>query len=162
MSKKEQLLESILNTVNDLDIAWYLKEEVSSLFKHLHYYKLKNIHSNISTLQEYLIFLDCHNTQQICLLESVEALSLHENSTKSLTYYISQKGLELVWEDLMQKKLSEEYYNLSYVMQAIKGFLLLTADEFCNATPTRMSISRILRNKQLDLQKNKPCSSCNL
>jgi hypothetical protein len=33
-------------------------------------------------------------------------------------------------------------------MQAVKWFLLLTADEFCNATKTRMSISRRTWQKQ--------------
>ncbi|MEI6672891.1 MAG: hypothetical protein WCL02_06265 [bacterium] len=35
-------------------------------------------------------------------------------------------------------------------MQGIKGFLVLTADEFCNASPTRMSINRMLWQKQLE------------
>jgi hypothetical protein len=34
-------------------------------------------------------------------------------------------------------------------MQGIKWFLILTADEFCNASPTRMSINRMLWQKQL-------------
>lgn len=39
-------------------------------------------------------------------------------------------------------------------MQGIKGFLVLTADEFCNASPTRMSINRMLRQKQLSCTGN--------
>ena len=47
-------------------------------------------------------------------------------------------------------KIWENDFNLSYIMQGIKWFLVLTADEFCNASPTRMSINRMLWQKQLE------------
>jgi hypothetical protein len=39
-------------------------------------------------------------------------------------------------------------------MQGVKGFLVLTADEFCHASPTRMSINRTLWQKQLEKTGN--------
>jgi len=39
-------------------------------------------------------------------------------------------------------------------MQGIIGFLVLTADEFCHASPTRMSINRMLWQKQLETKGN--------
>jgi hypothetical protein len=33
-------------------------------------------------------------------------------------------------------------------MQGIKGLLLLTIDEFCNASPTRMAINTFIREKE--------------
>jgi hypothetical protein len=69
-------------------------------------------------------------------------------------YYISSKWLERVGEHKIHQKIRENDFNLSYIMQWIKGFLVLTADEFCNASPTRMSINRMLRQKQLQNTKN--------
>jgi hypothetical protein len=34
-------------------------------------------------------------------------------------------------------------------MQGIKGLLLLTIDEFCNASPTRMEINTFLWKKEI-------------
>lgn len=152
MTKKHTILDTIIEDISSLDIAWYLKEEISSLFKNLHYYKLKNIHQNIDALKEYLHFLDHNSTQQIYALEYVENVDLPENS-HDLLYYVSQKWLEKVGHQKLRQKIWEDHYSLSYIMQAIKGFLLLTADEFCNASPTRMSINRILRQNQLVWKK---------
>jgi hypothetical protein len=64
-------------------------------------------------------------------------------------YYVSTKGLAKIWEHKIHQKIWENDFNLSYIMQGIKWFLVLTADEFCNASPTRMSINRMLWQKQL-------------
>ncbi len=153
MTKKDTILDKIIQEL-DLDIAWYLKEEIFSLFKNLHFYKLKNIYQNIDALKEYLYFLDHHSTQQIHTLEYKESSELPETD-HDLLYYVSQKWLEIVWHQKLRQKLWEDQYSLSYVMQAVKGFLLLTADEFCNASPTRMSINRMLRKNQLVSKEEK-------
>jgi hypothetical protein len=57
--------------------------------------------------------------------------------------------LEKIGEQKIKQKIRENDFNLNYVMQGVKWFLVLTADEFCNASPTRMSINRMLRQKQL-------------
>lgn len=154
MTKKHTVLDSIIEELGALDIAWYLREEISSLFKHLHYYKLKNIYQNIDALKEYLNFLDHHSTQQIHALEYVENAELPEGE-HDLLYYVSQKGLDIVGAQKIRQKIWEDHYSLSYIMQAVKWFLLLTADEFCNASPTRMSINRMLRKNQILTKENK-------
>lgn len=152
MTKKHTILDSIIEELSVLDIAWYLREEISSLFKHLHYYKLKNIYQNVDALKEYLHFLDHHSTQQIHALEYVENPDFPEGE-HDLLYYVSQKGLETIGHNKIRQKIWEDHYSLSYIMQAVKWFLLLTADEFCNASPTRMSINRMLRKNQLVQKK---------
>lgn len=149
MADTNTFMEKIISEVSQLDVAWYLKEEIEALFKHLHYYKLKNIYDNIDALKEYLHFLDHHSTQQIHALE-YDANKEAQDSEHNVLYYISQKGLELVGEHKLHQKIWENDFNLTYIMQGVKWFLLLTADEFCNASPTRMSINRILWKKQLD------------
>ncbi len=149
MAEKQTFLDKIISEINQLDVAWYLKEEIDSLFKNLHYYKLKNIYDNIDALKEYLHFLDHHSTQQIHVLE-YDVDKEHQDSGHDIWYYISQKWLDLVGEHKMHQKIWENDYNLSYIMQGVKWFLLLTADEFCNASPTRMSINRILWQKQME------------
>lgn len=57
----------------------------------------------------------------------------------------------------MHQRIWENEFNLQHIMQGIRGFLLLTADEFCNASPTRMSINRMLWQKELETAKTPSC-----
>jgi len=147
-SKKDIISNNIVDELETLDIAGYLKQEVKDFLKYLHYYKIKNILQNIDALKEYLICLDHQNTNQIHELEYEKNMDM-EIGEHDLYYYISTKGLEKVGEHKIRQKIRENDFNLSYIMQGIKGFLVLTADEFCNASPTRMSINRMLWQKQL-------------
>lgn len=148
-SKKEIISRNIAEEIDTLDIAGYLKEEVNDFLKHLHYYKIKNILQNIDALKEYLICLDQQNTDQIHELDHIHNEDMQRDEGHDIKYYISSKGLEKVGEHKIKQKIWENNFNLNYVMQGVKGFLVLTADEFCNASPTRMSINRMLRQKQL-------------
>ena len=148
MWKKEIIKSKILENVNSLDIAWYLKEEIEKSLNYFHYYKLNNILKNIDVLDDYLSFLDQKNTKQIDDLycESFEDIDIWAHDLK---YYVSTKWLEIVWEQKLKHKIVECNYNFMSIMQWIKWFLLLTIDEFCNATPVRLSIDQIMRNKEL-------------
>ena len=148
-SKKDIISTHIREEIKDLDIAGYLRDEVGDFLKHLHYYKIKNILQNIDALKEYLVCLDTQNTDQIHQLEHMQDQDIDEEQEHDLHYYVSKKGLKKVGEHKMRQKIRQNDFNLNYVMQGIKGFLVLTADEFCNASPTRMSINRMLRQKQL-------------
>ncbi|EKD25421.1 MAG: hypothetical protein ACD_80C00063G0005 [uncultured bacterium (gcode 4)] len=147
-SKKDIISTNIMDEISTLDIAGYLKQEVKDFLKYLHYYKIKNILQNIDALKEYLICLDHQNTNQIHELEYRKNTEVVAGE-HDIFYYISTKGLEKVGEHKIHQKIWENDFNLSYIMQGIKGFLVLTADEFCNASPTRMSINRMLWQKQL-------------
>ena len=65
MTKTEELLESLTQEINELSIAWYIKEEAISSLKYLHRYKLKNIEKNLNSFREYLVFLNTQNTEKI-------------------------------------------------------------------------------------------------
>ncbi|MEI6426523.1 MAG: hypothetical protein WCO66_04190 [Candidatus Absconditabacteria bacterium] len=148
MGNTSELLTYISQEVGQLDIAGYLKEEISSLCKYLHVYKLKNIWDNIEPLKEYLYFLDAHSTQQLQGLDYIEASYDVDPMAHDLSYYLSQEGIKTIGEAEFRQKLESNDGQLNGAMQAVKGFLLLTADEFCNATKTRMSISRRTWQKQ--------------
>lgn len=147
MWKKEIIKSQILENVNSLDIAWYLKEEIEKSLEYFHYYKLNNILKNIEFLDDYLSFLDQKNTNQIDSLycESVEDIDIWAHDLK---YYVSNKWLDIVWEQKLKHTIVENNYNFMSIMQWIKWFLLLTIDEFCNATPVRLSIDQLMRNKE--------------
>lgn len=148
VSKKQSISNAIMKKVNSIDIAWYLKIEVEEFLKYLHYYKLKNILENIDALKEYLLVLDQQNTSQIHELEYNEELE-REKKHDDLNYFVSKSGLCKIGEKKMHQRLRENEFHLQQIMLGVKGFLLLTADEFCNASPTRMSINRMIRQKQL-------------
>ncbi len=143
-----ELLKYISEEIHSLDIAGYLKEEIYALCKYLHVYKLKNIWDNIAVLKEYLYFLDNHSTEQLALLDYSEDGNPENTETYNVSYYLSQKGVDTIGSDKFLSKLQSHDGELSYVMQGVKWFLLLTADEFCNATPTRLSITRRAWQKQ--------------
>lgn len=149
---KGKLIDDIMSKIEGLDVAWYLKEEVRDILKYLHFYKIKNVSSNIDALKEYLTLLDNQSTKQIHKLE-YDADRKNEAAEHDVYYFISKKWLEHVWEYKIHQKIWDNDYNLSYIIQGIKWLLLLTADEFCNATPTRMSINRLIWQKELSLAK---------
>jgi len=143
MWKKEIIKSQILENVNSLDIAWYLKEEIEKSLEYFHYYKLNNILKNIDFLDDYLSFLDQKNTNQIddlyCELSQDIDIWAHD-----LMYYVSNKWLEIIWENKLKCKIVEGNYSFLSILQWIKWFLLLTLDEFCNATPVRLSIDQVM------------------
>lgn len=153
MTQKELLTKQILEDIMDLDIAWYLKEEIEKFLWFFHAYKLKNITSNMDFLKDYLLFLDHKSTKQIHQLdhEFVADMDIWEHDVH---YYVSKKWLDIVWEDKIIQKIWQNDFNLWSIMLGVKWFLLLTMDEFCNATPTRLSINKIMREKEMAKELN--------
>jgi len=151
MWKKEIIKAQILENINSLDIAWYLKEEIEKSLECFHYYKLNNILKNIEFLDDYLSFLDKKNTAQIddlyCELSEDIDIWAHD-----LMYYVSNKWLQTIWENKLKCKIVGGNYGFLSILQWIKWFLLLTLDEFCNATPVRLSIDQVA---WLDFNKNR-------
>ena len=153
MNKKDLLTEQIIDEISDMDIAGYLKEEIEKILWYFHYYKLKNIHKNIDFLKDYLSFLDQKNYKQMGLLQCDWDMEI-EVTGHDLYYYISQKWLDFVWEKKIKQKIWQNDYSLNSIMLGIKGFLLLTMDEFCNASPVRLSINKVLWDKEMAMIKS--------
>ncbi len=153
-NKKKLIIDHIKNEINLLDIAGYLKEEIFSIIEHIHYYKLKNIVTNIETLKIYLHKLDHRNTEQIHKLDHMP-MDIQQEHEHNIHFYISQKGLEKVGKEKIQQKIWQNDINLNYIMQGIIWCLILTIDEFCNASPTRMFINKHFREQETSPQNKK-------
>src|SRR5574344_1307489 len=95
-SKKDIISNNIVDELETLDIAGYLKQEVKDFLKYLHYYKIKNILQNIDALKEYLICLDHQNTEQIQELDHINNEDMERNEQHNIHYYISEKGMKKV------------------------------------------------------------------
>lgn len=148
MTKTEELLEKISKQINSLNIAWYIKEEVIASLRYLHWYKLKNIEKNMDSFCEYLIFLNNQNTEKIDNL-CTGKWDKKESSPKELNYFFApEKKLSKEKEKLYNKKLSENGYELLTLIQWIKWVLILSIDEFCNASKTRMDIHNMLMERE--------------
>jgi hypothetical protein len=148
MTKTEELLEKISKQINSLNIAWYIKEEVIASLRYLHWYKLKNIEKNMNSFCEYLIFLNNQNTEKIDNL-CTGKWDKKESSPKELNYFFApEKKLSKEKEKLYNKKLSENGYELLTLIQWIKWVLILSIDEFCNASKTRMDIHNMLMKRE--------------
>lgn len=148
MNKTDLIKNKIINRVCELDIAWYLKEEVSALLWYFHYYKMNNIYKNIDFLVDYLMFLDYKSTKNIHQLDH-QYTDNYDLWTHDVFYYVSKEWLNLVWEEKIKQKIYQNDFSLKSVMQWIKWFLILTMDEFCNATPLRLSIDKYSWNKEI-------------
>ena len=145
MTKTEELLESLTQEINELSIAWYIKEEAISSLKYLHRYKLKNIEKNLNSFREYLVFLNTQNTEKINKLCPLEDKKSAKDLLSDLYYFFSpQKKLTKQAEKSTLQKISNHKYYLLTLVQGIKVILVLSIDDFCNASATRMSIHQML------------------
>jgi hypothetical protein len=142
MNKKQDLYQYIITLCDQLDIARYLKNEVKNSLQHFHVYKLGNIKKNLNAFTQYLLFLNEKNCEQI------EALALGTTPPKTmnnnLSYFYHKAGITAEEQQDITQKIGSNGYQTIALMQGIKGLLLLTIDEFCNASPTRMAINTFI------------------
>ena len=139
-TEKDKLYTQIANHCDSLRIARYLKNEAKNALKYFHAHKLSNIKKNLNEFSEYLLYLNEQNCQKInwfsTWTQSKKALN------NSISYFydydkISDKELPII-----QAKIETNTYETITLMQSIKWCLILTIDEFCNASPTRIDIMR--------------------
>lgn len=155
MTKTQELLHTLSQEVNALTIAWYLKEEAIASLKYLHRYKLKNIEKNWKLFCEYLSFLDLQNTEKIKHLGVKSKTNKKEKSEIDLGYFLSLKDISSFQKNSYLKKIQANWYELLTLIQGIKGVLVLSIDEFCNASKTRMDIHQFLMKREPNYQKLK-------
>ena len=160
MTKTEELLNAISGRVSSLAIAGYIKEEVITSLKYLHWYKLKNIDKNIDSFCEYLEYLNSQNTEKInSLVEKNHDKTSY--SEKDLSYFfMPEKKLSKAKEKIYVKKLSDNGYELITLIQGVKWILVLSIDEFCNASKTRMDIHQLLMKDQINEKKRASKKTC--
>ena len=139
-TEKDKLYEEIAKHCDWLCIARYLKNEAKSALKYFHAHKLSNIKKNLKEFSDYLIFLNDENCQKIENFkewkESKKALN------NSISYFYKYKNISESDLSSIQNKIETNTYETITLMQSIKGCLILTIDEFCNASPTRVDIMR--------------------
>ena len=138
--EKDKLYEEITQHCDWLHIARYLKNEAKSALKYFHAHKLSNIKKNLKEFSEYLIFLNTENCQKI---ESFEEWKERKRSlNNSLSYFYDYENISKSKLSTIQNKIETNSYETITLMQSIKWCLILTIDEFCNASPTRIDIMR--------------------
>ena len=100
----------------------------------------KNIKKNLKEFSDYLIFLNDENCQKI------EKFKAWKESKKilnnSLSYFYDYENISKSKLSSIQNKIETNTYETITLMQSIKWCLILTIDEFCNASPTRVDIMR--------------------
>lgn len=139
-TEKDKLYEEIAQHCDKLCIARYLKNEAKSALKYFHVHKLSNIKKNLKEFSEYLIFLNTENCQQIENFEAWKETKKVLNN--SLSYFYDYENISKSKLSLIQDKIETNSYETITLMQSLKGCLILTIDEFCNASPTRIDIMR--------------------
>ena len=139
-TQKDKLYTQIANHCDWLRIARYLKNEAKNALKYFHAHKLSNIKKNLNEFSEYLLYLNDQNCQKINWFSAWKEWKRALNNSVSYFYdyeKISNKELPII-----QAKIETNTYETITLMQSIKGCLILTIDEFCNASPTRIDIMR--------------------
>ena len=139
-TEKDKLYEEIAQHCDWLRIARYLKNEAKSALKYFHVHKLSNIKKNLKEFSEYLIFLNSENCKRIENFK--EWKESKKNLNNSLSYFYDYEDISKSKLSSIQSKIETNSYETITLMQSIKWCLILTIDEFCNASPTRIDIMR--------------------
>ena len=100
---------------------------------------LKN-EKNLKEFSEYLIFLNTENCKKIENFEEWKETKRVLNN--SVSYFYDYENIPKSKLSLIQSKIETNSYETITLMQSIKWCLILTIDEFCNASPTRIDIMR--------------------
>jgi len=137
-NKKDKIYEEIVKHCDWLCIARYLKNEAKNALKYFHAHKLSNIKKNLKEFSEYLLFLNEENCQKI--ENFTEWKESKRTLNNSLSYFYDYDKTSKSNLSSIQKKIETNSYETITLMQSIKGCLILTIDEFCNASPTRIDI----------------------
>lgn len=147
--EKQELYGEISAKCDDLHIARYLKNEAKTALKYFHVHKLSNIKKNLNEFLDYLIFLNNENSQRIEWFTSWKEVRRELNN--SLSYFYNSEKIQKDNLSQIQEKIETNSYETITLIQSLKWCLILTIDEFCNASPTRIDIMRY----DLDKKKSK-------
>lgn len=139
-NEKDKLYEEIANHCDWLHIARYLKNEAKNALKYFHAHKLSNIKKNLTEFSEYLLFLNNENCKKIKSFTAWKGSKRDLNN--SITYFYDYDNFSDSEMHSIQNKIETNSYETITLMQSIKWYLILTIDEFCNASPTRIDIMR--------------------
>ena len=151
-NKKDKLYKEISDHCDWLCIARYLKNEAKNALKYFHEHKLSNIKKNLTEFSDYLLFLNDENCQKIKNFTEWKESKRSLNNSTSYFYNIENMTDE---EKLsIQKKIETNSYETITLMQSLKWYLILTIDEFCNASPTRIDIMRYNLSKNKSKKNN--------
>ena len=149
-AQQSELYEEISRHCDWLRIARYLKNEAKNALKYFHSHKLSNIKKNLKEFSDYLLFLNEENCQRINSFTAWKESKKELNN--SVTYFYDYKDTNNKELKLIQAKIETNTYETITLMQSIKWCLILTIDEFCNASPTRIDIMRYNLWKKNKLQ----------
>ncbi len=75
-----------------------------------------------------------------------------EKTEIDLEYYLSLEKVTKQQKATYLKKIQENGYELLTLIQWIKWVLVLSIDEFCNASKTRMDIHQLLMKRELNIK----------
>lgn len=146
-----ELYEEIVNRCDELCIARYLKNEVKNILKYIHTKKLLNLKTNMEEFLDYLIILNnenCRSIENLPISKEIKG-DLHN----SLSYFYDCDNITKKDMSLMRTKIEKNPYEVITLLQSIKWYLILTIDEFCNASPTRIDIMRYNLSKKKEVAK---------
>ena len=142
--------ERIAESISKLDIAGYLQEEAIACLKYITLPKLKNIEKNLTCFCEYLVFLNQQNTENFLKLIERDSKSPYSNPRDLAYFFAPEKKISIKQKKSYLQKVGEQGFHLLSLMQGMRGLLVLTIDEFCNASPTRIDIHKLLMHGKLD------------
>lgn len=146
-----ELYEEIVNRCDELCIARYLKNEVKNILKYIHPKKLLNLKKHLDEFLDYLILLNKENCNSIEKFSSWKEIKwdLHN----SLSYFYDCDDISNQDISLIKVKIERNPYETITLLQSIKWYLILTIDEFCNASPTRIDIMRYNLSKKKEMSE---------
>ena len=139
--KKYILYKEISSLCDELPVARYLKNEAKEALKYFHVHKLSNFKNNFLEFSEYLLLLNDENCKKI--ENFIAGNEPKKKLNNSISYfYCTEDDIDKQKANEIQIKIETNSYETITLMQSLKWYLILTIDEFCNASPTRVDIIR--------------------
>lgn len=99
--------------------------------------------------------MDLQNTDKIKKLGTKVNKIQKEKTEIDLEYFLSLEKVTKQQKATYLKKIKENGYELLTLIQGMKGVLVLSIDEFCNASKTRMDIHQLLMKREPEHKKLK-------
>lgn len=145
--------KSVLNDIDNYDVAGYIKEEFKTLLENVKERKISNILMYKDFLKDFIFYIDRKNTKAILnMIKNTDIVFKSNNKCpeKKMKYYLSTNARFKIPDDILYN-IDFECSGFLTAITWMKGFLLLSIDEFCNASKTRIEINKL----QLKMEERK-------
>lgn len=147
-TKNQFVYEQLSYIIDKLSIAKYIKNETKKFIQNLNYYKLTNIKKNIDVFIKFILNLNKNNSQYIDNISTHTHTKTKQKIKNQISYYYFNTNINPKDKKIIEKKIQSNYTNVINYINNNKGSLNIFLEEYGNATPTRITLNWLLKEKK--------------